>query len=76
MKEAKGTKDTEKAVSEEKKKDVRMRKDSESLTGVGALKESLPDASVFAFIFASVKRMVDKVWDFRRIVKTWSDHRE
>ena len=53
-----------------------MRKDSESLTEGGALKESLPDVSVFAFVSASVKRMVDKVWDLRGIIKIWSDHRE
>lgn len=69
-----GPQGTEKEINEEKGKEVRMRKDLETVLDGGASKESMIDASSFAF--ASAKRMLDKFWDLKMLVKVWSGHHE
>ena len=73
-KEAMGAQGTEKEINEEKRKDVRMRKDLEKLLDGEASEESMIYASSFAF--ASAKRMLDKFWDLKIVVKVWRGHHE
>ena len=73
LKEDMGVQGTEKEINEEKRKDVR-RKDLEKLLDGGASEESMIYASSFAF--ASAKRMLDKFWDLKMLVKVWSGHHE
>jgi len=68
-----GVQGTQKEINEEKRKDVR-RKDLEKLLDGGASEESMIYASSFAF--ASAKRMLDKFWDLKMLVKVWSGHHE
>ena len=73
LKEDMGVQGTQKEINEEKRKDVR-RKDLEKLLDGGASEESMIYASSFAF--ASAKRMLDKFWDLKMLVKVWSGHHE
>lgn len=73
-KEAMGLKVQRRRSNEEKRKDLRMRKDLETVLDGGASEESMIDAS--SFTFASAKRMLDKFWDLKMLVKVWSGHHE
>lgn len=47
-----GAQGTEKEINEEKRKDIRMRKDLETVLDGGASEESMIDASSFTFASA------------------------